>query len=133
MRKLETTLLLEGLVFGEGPRWHEGRLWFSDMFGGQVMSVDLDGNVERVAQFDHPSGLGFMPDGSLLVSVMHERRIYRIRAGKVHIHADLTHIAHEMTNDMVVDGKGRSYIDTDLKNVVLVESDGRSRLVAEGM
>ena len=133
MRKLETTLLLEGLVFGEGPRWHEGRLWFSDMFGGQVMSVDLDGNVERVAQFDHPSGLGFMPDGSLLVSVMHERRIYRIRAGKVHIHADLTHIAHEMTNDMVVDGKGRAYIDTDLKNVVLVESDGRSRLVAEGM
>ena len=82
------------------------------------MSVDLDGNVERVARFDHPSGLGFMPDGSLLVSVMHERRIYRIRAGKVQIHAD---------------GKGRAYIDTDLKNVVLVESDGRSRLVAEGM
>ena len=75
MRRLETTLLLEGLVFGEGPRWHEGCLWFSDMFGGQVMSVDLDGNVERVARFDHPSGLGFMPDGSLLVSVMHERRI----------------------------------------------------------
>ena len=97
------------------------------------MSVDLAGNVERIAQFDHPSGLGFMPDGSLLVSVMYERRIYRIHSAGTEIHADLTDIAREMTNDMVVDDEGRAYIDTDLRNVVLVEPDGRSRLVAEGM
>ncbi len=133
MDNLETNVLLSGFLFGEGPRWHEGRLWFSDMWGGQVMSVDLAGNVERVAQFDHPSGLGFMPDGSLLVSVMYERRIYRIREGETKVHADLTHIAHEMTNDMVVDDEGHAYIDTDLKNLVLVDPDGRSQLVAEGM
>ena len=133
MDDLETTVLLSGFLFGEGPRWREGRLWFSDMWGGQVMSVDLAGNMAHIAEFDHPSGLGFMPDGSLLVSVMYERRIYRIRGEKTEVHADLTHIAHEMTNDMVVDDEGRAYIDTDLKNVVLVEPDGRSRLVAEGM
>lgn len=133
MDKLETTVLLDGFLFGEGPRWREDRLWFSDMWGGHVMSVDLAGNVERIAQFDHPSGLGFMPDGSLLVSVMHERRIYRIHTDGTEIHADLTDIAREMTNDMVVDDEGRAYIDTDLRNVVLVEPDGRSRLVAEGM
>ncbi|SVC58128.1 uncharacterized protein METZ01_LOCUS310982, partial [marine metagenome] len=87
------------------------------MWGGQVMSVDLAGNMAHIAEFDHPSGLGFMPDGSLLVSVMYERRIYRIRGEKAEVHADLTDIAHEMTNDMVVDDEGRAYIDTDLKNV----------------
>ncbi len=133
MENLQPTVLLDGIIFGEGPRWHRDRLWFSDMWGGQVMSVDLEGNTEHVASFDHPSGLGFMPDGSLLVSVMHERRIYRILQDGIEVHADLTKIAEEMTNDMVVDGKGRAYIDTDLKNVALVEPNGQSRLVAEGM
>ena len=129
----EPTVLLEGILFGEGPRWYEDRLWFSDMWGGKVMSVDLDGNTQHVAHFDHPSGLGFMPDGSLLISVMHERRIYRIDSGETTVHADLTDIATEITNDMVVNNEGCAYIDTDLKNVVLVEPDGKARLVAEGI
>ena len=129
----EPTVLLEGILFGEGPRWHEDRLWFSDMWGGKVMSVDLDGNTQHVAHFDHPSGLGFMPDGSLLVSVMHERRIYRIASGETTVHADLTKIASELTNDMVVTYEGYAYVGTDLKNVALVEPDGKARLVAEGM
>ena len=129
----ELTVLLEGILFGEGPRWHEDRLWFSDMWGGKVMSVDLDGNTQHVAHFDHPSGLGFMPDGSLLVSVMHERRIYRISSGETTVHADLTKIASELTNDMVVTYEGYAYVGTDLKNVALVEPDGKARLVAEGM
>ena len=129
----ELTVLLEGILFGEGPRWHEDRLWFSDMWGGKVMSVDLDGNTQHVAHFDHPSGLGFMPDGSLLVSVMHERRIYRIASGETTVHADLTKIASELTNDMVVTYEGYAYVGTDLKNVALVEPDGKARLVAEGM
>lgn len=129
----EPTVLLEGILFGEGPRWYEDRLWFSDMWGGKVMSVDLDGNTQHVAHFDHPSGLGFMPDGSLLVSVMHERRIYRIASGETTVHADLTKIASELTNDMVVTYEGYAYVGTDLKNVALVEPDGKARLVAEGM
>ena len=133
MENLQPTVLLDGIIFGEGPRWHRDRLWFSDMWGGQVMSVDLEGNAEQVARLDHPSGLGFMPDGSLLVSVMHERRIYRILPDGIEVHADLTGIADEMTNDMVVDGEGRAYIDTDLKNVAMVEPNGQARLVAEGM
>ncbi|MDG2427313.1 MAG: SMP-30/gluconolactonase/LRE family protein [Acidimicrobiales bacterium] len=133
MSNPEPTVLLEGILFGEGPRWHEHRLWFSDMWGGKVMSVDLDGNTQHVAHFDHPSGLGFMPDGSLLVSVMHERRIYRIASGETTVHADLTKIASELTNDMVVTYEGYAYVGTDLKNVALVEPDGKARLVAEGM
>ena len=129
----EPTVLLEGILFGEGPRWHEDRLWFSDMWGGKVMSVDLDGNTQHVAHFDHPSGLGFMPDGSLLVSVMHERRIYRIASGETTVHADLTKIASELTNDMVVTYEGYAYVGTDLKNVALVEPEGKARLIAEGM
>ena len=58
----ETEILLEGLVFGEGPRWHEKKLWFSDMHAHQVMTVDLDGKVETVVEVPaQPSGLGWLP------------------------------------------------------------------------
>ena len=97
------------------------------------MTVDLEGNTECIAQFSHPSGLGWLPDGSLLVSVMYERRIYRLHLGETEIYADLTNIAQTMTNDMVVDNEGRVYIDVDLRGVVLVEPNGKSRHVIDGM
>ncbi len=66
---LETTVLLDGLGFPESPRWHDGRLWFSDMGTNQVMTVDLDGNAETVVEVQgQPSGLGWLPDERLLVS-----------------------------------------------------------------
>ena len=60
---LETTVLLDGLEFPEGPRWHDGRLWFSDTEKGRVMTVGLDGNAETIVEVPGwPSGLGWLPD-----------------------------------------------------------------------
>jgi sugar lactone lactonase YvrE len=71
----ETNVLLDGLVFGEGPRWHDERLWFSDMHAHQVMAVDLSGRSDIIVRvLGQPSGLGWLPDGRLLVVSMADRR-----------------------------------------------------------
>ena len=62
-------VLVEGLYFGEGPRWRDGKLWFSDFFDHAVKTVDLSGEVEVMVELaDQPSGLGWLPDGSLVVA-----------------------------------------------------------------
>jgi len=72
---LKTKVLLDGLFFPEGPRWHEGKLWFSDMQGGRVMTVDLDGKCDNIVDVPGaPSGLGWLPDERLLVVSMIDRR-----------------------------------------------------------
>ena len=69
-----TTILIDGLQFPEGPRWHDGRLWFSDMNAQKVLTVDLAGNLQTIVQVPgSPSGLGWLPDGRLLVVSMTER------------------------------------------------------------
>jgi sugar lactone lactonase YvrE len=109
-RKLET--ILTGLAFAEGPRWHEGRLWFSDMHVGQVVAMSADGARETVVE--HPtmvSGLGWLPDGRLLIVSMEDQRlIRREHDGRIVEHADLTGIATGLCNDMVVDTEGRAYV-----------------------
>ena len=65
-----TEVLLEGLRFGEGPRWHDGRLWFSDMHSQRVLAVDDEGKLETIVEVpQEPSGLGWLPDGRLLVEI----------------------------------------------------------------
>jgi len=67
------------LAFGESPRWHDGRLWLSDIFGRRVVAVDMNGSAEEVCQVDnHPSGLGWLPDGRLLVVSMLDRKVLRL-------------------------------------------------------
>ena len=107
----KTRILLDDLFFPEGPRWHEGKLWFSDMQGLHVMTVDMDGNAEKIAEIQCcPSGLGWLPDGRLLVVSMMDRRLLRLDPiGLVEI-ADLTELASFHCNDMVVDKQGRAYI-----------------------
>jgi sugar lactone lactonase YvrE len=107
-----TRLLAEGIHFGEGPRWHEGRLWFSDFFAHAVKSVSLTGDLRTEFEIDdQPSGLGWMPDGSMLVVSMTKRQVLRrARDGKVTVHADLGAIATWHCNDMVVDATGRAYV-----------------------
>lgn len=103
----------EGLHFGEGPRWHEGRLWFSDFYAHRVYSVSEEGGDMRVElEFgDQPSGLGWMPDGSLLVVSMVRRQVWRRWPdGRLELHADLSDVAGFWCNDMVVDAKGRAYV-----------------------
>lgn len=106
-----TRTLLEGLAFGEGPRWHDGRLWFSDFYRRAVHTVDEAG-VEAVAVAvpNQPSGLGWLPDGRLLVVSMTDRRVLRLEAGGLVEHADLSALATFHANDMVVDAVGRAYV-----------------------
>ena len=107
---MRADVIAEGLYFGEGPRWHDGRLWFSDFYDHAVKSVDEDGSV--ATQFElagQPSGLGWMPDGTLLVVSMLDRRVLRMN-GELVPHADLSSVATYHCNDMVVDRQGRAYV-----------------------
>ena len=102
------------LGFPESPRWHEGRLWFSDQALRKVFNVDLEGRIEAVAEVaGRPSGLGWLPDGRLLVVSMSDRRLLREEhAGKGELagFARLDRIAPRDCNDMVVDEDGRAYV-----------------------
>jgi len=107
-----TRVLAEGIYFGEGPRWHDGRLWFSDFYAHAVKSVSLAGDLRTEFEIDdQPSGLGWMPDGSMLIVSMTRRQVLRRSpAGAISLHADLGAIATFHCNDMVVDGAGRAYV-----------------------
>ena len=107
--KLE--VLLGGLKFGEGPRWRDGRLWFSDFYAHRVAAVDLDGRDETMVEVpQRPSGLGWTPQGELLVVSMLDRSVLRFDGKTLHVHADLAALAAGLCNDMVVDGAGRAYV-----------------------
>ena len=105
--------ILDGLWFGEGPRWHEGSLWFSDMQGHRVVRTDLAGNASTVVELTHddPSGIGWLPDGRLLVVAMETQRVHRLEAdGTLVEHADLSRIARGDINDMIVGADGTAYV-----------------------
>lgn len=104
--------LAEGIYFGEGPRWHQGRLWFSDFYAHRICSVSLDGDLRTELELEgRSSGLGWMPDGSLLVVRMELRQVWRRWPdGRFELHADLRDHSTFLCNDMVVDGVGRAYV-----------------------
>jgi sugar lactone lactonase YvrE len=108
----ELTTLFEGGAFFEGPRWHQDRWWVSDFYRGLVMTVAADGSTAEVMTVEQqPSGLGWMPDGSLLVVSMKDHRVLRRSpAGDIAIHADLSMHCGGHLNDMVVDASGRAYV-----------------------
>jgi sugar lactone lactonase YvrE len=136
---------LDGLCFGEGPRWHDGRLWLSDMHDHKVIAVDETGVAESIVEVPAwPSGLGWMPDGSLLIVAMRERKLLRWVDGELEEHADLSALASFHCNDMVVDANGRAYVGHfgfDLHNqadfkaaeLIAVEPDGSARIAARDM
>lgn len=113
-RQLRT--LAQSIYFGEGPRWRDddagGRLWFSDFYSHRVCSVDLAGDLRTELELEgRPSGLGWMPDGSLLVVRMELRQLWRRWPdGRFEPHADLAAHSAFLCNDMVVDGQGRAYV-----------------------
>jgi sugar lactone lactonase YvrE len=104
--------LVRGLNFGEGLRWHEGRFWYSDFHQHRVSSAAPEGSVRVELEIDdRPSGLGWLPDGRLLVVAMLSQRLLRREAdGSAVLHADLKGLAKFHTNDMVVDKHGTAFI-----------------------
>jgi sugar lactone lactonase YvrE len=104
-------IVVDGLTFAEAPRWREGKLWFSDFYSHRVLTVDLAGHLETVVEVpQRPSGLGWRPDGTLLVVSMLDRRLLRVDGGKTHMVADLSGLATGPCNDMVVDATGAAYV-----------------------
>ena len=136
-------VVASGLRFGEGPRWHEGRLWFSDMHDGWVLAMTPTGEIERIVEIaGEPSGLGWLPDGRLLVVSMQDRRLLRRQLdGTLVEHADLTTLARFHCNDMVVAADGRAWVGNfgfDLHGgaemrtteLVRVDPDGHAEVAA---
>jgi sugar lactone lactonase YvrE len=134
-------LVVEGLVFGEGPRWRGDRLWLSDMHGEAVYTLDGWGHVEAAVELPgrQPSGLGFLPDGTLLIVSMLEPEILRWDGHALTLHADLSGLVSDRCNDMVVDTRGNAYVGSfppaSKPNgvIVLVEPDGSARVVADSV
>ena len=144
MTEYSSTVLLDGLRLSEGPRWHDGKLWFSDMLARRVMTVDEAGSAETIVEVPgRPSGLGWLPDGTLLIVSMRDRKLLRLEGDRLAEVADLSPVATADTNDMVVDAAGRAYVGNfgaDLLNdepraaaLALVTPDGAVRAAAEGL
>ena len=141
MRTLK--VLTDGLAFPEGPRWRDGKLFFSDMHAHQVLAVDMAGKREVVCEVPaRPSGLGWLPDGRMLVVSMTDRKLMRLDRDGLKTVADLSKLAPFDCNDMVVDARGRAYVGNfgfDLHanaqpratTLVMVAPDGIARIVAE--
>lgn len=108
----ELDVLVDGYSYLEGPRWHDGRLWVSDFYTQQVIAVTPDGATAKMADVpQQPSGLGWLPDGSLLIASMRDRKLLRRGTdGTLSQYADLFGYADWHLNDMVVDSRGRAYV-----------------------
>ncbi len=143
----EIRAVIDGVRFGEGARWRGGSLWYSEMFAGRVMRFDPRRQVSEVVceiEDGTPSGLGFLPDGRLLVVHMQHCAILRLEAsGQLVLHADLRRDAICLLNDMVVAPNGNVYVGSTGRNfftgdtlkrpanVILVWPDGSREVVAE--
>ncbi|MFE7767450.1 SMP-30/gluconolactonase/LRE family protein [Streptomyces sp. NPDC057438] len=142
----ELKVVLEDYSFLECPRWHEGRLWVSDFYTEQVVATDGRGHTEVIAEVSNePSGLGFLPDGRLLIVSSRDRRLLvRDASGRLDAYADLSGLVPWKLNDMVVDAQGRAYVGNfgfDLMgggaarptNLVRVDPDGTASTVADNL
>jgi sugar lactone lactonase YvrE len=141
----EPRTLITGLAFGESPRWHGGRLWFSDWGAHEVVAVDLEGTSEVVVRVPTvPFCIDFLPDGRLLIVSGGDGRLLRREPdGSLVTHADLADLSDKPWNDIVVDGRGNAYVnnigfdfpggDFVPGTVAVVAADGSTRQVADGV
>ncbi|MFT4561555.1 MAG: sugar lactone lactonase YvrE [Gammaproteobacteria bacterium] len=145
MKQYTSEKFLDGFVFLEGPRWHDGALWVSDMMAHKVYRISPSGEREVVAEVPkRPSGLGFMPDGTPIIVSMLDRLVYKLVDGELVLHTDASATVNGDLNDMVVDSEGRAYIgnfgydifgggDPATAEIILVDPDGSHRVVADNL
>jgi sugar lactone lactonase YvrE len=143
----EPQILMSGLVFGEQPRWHEDRLWFSDWGTQEVIAVDLEGKSEVILRGpSFPMCVDWLPDGRLLlISARDGLLLRREPDGSLVTHANLTGLSDRPPgNEMVVDGRGNIYVNGGGFNlmagekfapgmIALVTPDGSARQAADGI
>jgi sugar lactone lactonase YvrE len=129
--------LANGFCFGEGPRWFEGLLWFSDMLGEAVHTSTMGGSLTTLPLPGHcPSGLGFRPDGSLLIVSVEDHKVLRYDGETVDVIADLTELAPANLGDMVIDDAGRAYIGCQAMSdgcIIRLDPDDSAVVVAEDL
>ena len=129
--------LANGFCFGEGARWFEGLVWFSDMLGEAVHTVTLHGEMSALPLPGHaPSGLGFRPDGTLLIASTRRRQILAYDGETVSVLADLADLVPADLGDVVVDAVGRAYIGSQARDggvIVRLDLDDRVSVVAEDL
>jgi len=120
----EWTVALEGMKFLEGPRWHDGRLFVSDFYRREVLALDSNGSVTRIASVPaRPSGTGWLPDGDMLVVSQLDQHVLRVKAdGTLVTHADLSDLVTGPANDMVVSATGFAYVGSMGANVLAGEA-----------
>lgn len=146
MSRRDTKLVAGGFHYLECPRWHEGTLWFVDFYTYGVYRLEADGSATKIAHIEQqPSGLGWLPDGRMLVVSMKDRKVLRQENdGTMVVHADIWDKCDGHANDMVVAPNGNAYVGNfgfDLMGgaefkstgLVLVRPDGRSEVVADGL
>ena len=131
------TQLATGFCFGEGPRWFEGLLWFSDMLGEAVHTVDLRGSLTTLPLPGHaPSGLASRPDGALLIASGGNRQLLRYDGETVTTITDLSDIAPADLGDMVIDDLGRAYVGSQALHggvILRVDPDNTVSVVADDL
>jgi len=139
-------LVVDGVDFGEGPRWHDDKLWYSDFYQNAIYTVTERGHRKAVHSKlpDQTSGLGWLPDGRLLAVSMADKKVLRDDGHGFVVHADLSGIAGGYCNDMVVDRHGNAYVGNfgfDLfqgetprpADLILVRENGSVQVVADGV
>ena len=140
------TPLFEGGKYFECPRWRDGRWWVSDFYRHAVYSYDPDGREQVVLEVEaQPSGLGWLPDGDLLVVSMKDRRVLRrSEEGTVQTHAELSELTSGHLNDMIVDRQGRAFAgnfgfdlmggaNPETASLVRIDPDGSASVVAQDL
>ena len=142
---MSLTLFTNQLHFAEGPRWHDGSLWCADMHGQRVLRFNHMGVATKIIDVpQHPSGLGWLPDGRMLVVSMDNQQILVFDGDAVCTWADCSNLTSSLCNDMVVDQLGRAYVGNfgfDLHsgepprptNLILIDGEGSPREVANGL
>jgi sugar lactone lactonase YvrE len=110
MKELQAKLVADDFIFLEAPKWHQGKIWTSDVNDGIVYTVTLDGKREKVCDVPgKPAGLGFMPDGRLIIASLLDLKLLEWNGSELSLYRDLSDLPGP-PNDFAIDDQGRIYL-----------------------